>query len=257
MKLKYAYELDTTARDLSGKLRNLTRRIGNSDIEFSFDCEHKLTSINVFIPNAKVTYNNQGAIEPLDKSKDVEAYLVANYVANVLQEETGKCDIRKIPDIPQYVPESQQEEIELEGKTFVLRESFGITALLIIPFDFSEETLNKYLGRTDALAIYSDAKRMSNPIGKYREFFRVLEYFFPFEGREFDTKASEYFQKYNRKYTEKYIRDLRQLRNQCTHARKDYITSNNLAKIEELRSKQKEIQDMAKLLINDVHTFSV
>ena len=91
---------------------------------------------------------------------------------------------------------------------------------------------------------------MNNPVGKYREFFRVLEHFFPYDGSEFDRKVSHHFGKYDNKYTEKYVYDLRQLRHRCTHAKRNYITSNDLVGMEHVRSKIEEIEKMAKLLIN-------
>ena len=92
---------------------------------------------------------------------------------------------------------------------------------------------------------------MNNPVGKYREFFRVLEHFFPYDGSEFDRKVSHHFGKYDNKYTEKYVYDLRQLRHRCTHAKRNYITSNDLVGMEHVRSKLEEIEKMAKLLINN------
>jgi len=251
MKLKYRYEVDAWARDESENLNSLSRCIGNYDIEFLFDDEHKLTVIDVFVPNAKVTYSLEGTIQSLDKSKDAEAHIIANYIVNVLQEETGKCGIRKMPDTPEYVPETPEEKAELEGKTFTVTKSYSISALLRRPFDFAEETLSKYLKQIDALAIYSDAKRMNNPVGKYREFFRVLEHFFPYEGDEFDRKVSKHFEKYDSKYTQKYVYDLKQLRNRCSHAKKNYITSNDLTGLEQVKSRLEEIQKMAKLLISN------
>ena len=151
--------MDTWARDESGNLKTLALHIGNSDVEFLFDDAHKLTAINVLVPNAKVTYTtHNGTIQPLDKSKDAEAHVIANYIVNVLQEETGKCDIRKMPDTPEYVPETAEEKAELEGKTFTATKSCGISVALRRTFNFSEQELGKYMKQIDALAIYSDQK---------------------------------------------------------------------------------------------------
>ena len=251
MKLKYRYEVDTWAKDESGSLKSLAKHIENYDVEFLFDDEHKLTAINVLVPDAKVTYSTEGTVQPLDKSKDAKAHIIANYIVNVLQEETGKCDFRKLPETPEYVPEISQEEAELKGKKFTFSRSLSADAFIRGRFDFSENTLNKYIKQMDAFAIYSDAKRISNPVGKYREFFRVLEHFFPFEREEFDRKVSSHFIKYDNKYIGKYVNDLRQLRNRCSHAKKNYIISSDLAGMEQVKSKLHEIQKMAKLLIEN------
>jgi hypothetical protein len=251
MKLKYRYYVDTWARDETQGLKSLTRRIRNCEVEFLFDDGHKLRAIDILIPNASVTYSTGGTIQPLDKSNDAEAHIIANYIVNVLQEETGKCDIIKTPDTPEYVSETPEEKTLLEGKVFTRTRSIFANAIISGSINFSEKILNKYIKQIDAFAIYSDAKRMTNPVGKFREFFRVLEHFFPYEGEEFDRKASKYFGKYDSKFTEKFVYRLRQLRNRCTHAKKNYITSNDIEGMDQVKTKLKDIHTMAKLLINN------
>jgi hypothetical protein len=248
MRLRYRYELDTGANDDTGSLKDLVRHIDDCDVEFFFDNEHRLVAINVLIPKVKVTYNSEGKVEPLDKTNDQKAHITANYVVNILQEMTGKCDIRKMPDTPECVPETEEDKKELEAKTFTRTMTKNSNAFICGRCDFSEGTLNKYIKHVDAFAIYSDAKRMNNPVGKYREFFRVFECFFRFEeATSGKKKFSKYFTK--SRYTKKDIRDIIGLRNQCSHAAEDYITSNDLAGIEKIRKKMQDIEKMAKLLL--------
>jgi len=74
------------------------------------------------------------------------------------------------------------------------------------------------MNQKDALAMYVDAKKMSNPTGKYREFFRVIEHYFPYEGPRFDRETHNYLVRSDSKYTEGFIKQLRLLRNICSHA---------------------------------------
>lgn len=253
MKLKYHYDLESWANDTAYDSRSsITRTIDDCTVEFLFDDTHNLCGINVFVPNAEVVYDDSGRVIT-DGAKDAQAYLIANYVSDVLQSQTGKCAIVESQNTPDYIPESEKEVKELAGKTFRKTSTISSTASIRGPCNLSVSGLNKYANQKDAFSIYMDAKRMINPIGKYREFFRVLDHFFPFEGSEFDTRVSDYLQKLNAKYTTGLIEQLRKLRNRCSHAKSgaSYIAPYNLEGVREVGASLGTIEEIAKLLIEN------
>ncbi len=255
MKLKYECKLDTWAREKDDRYNSqnsLTQTIGNYEIEFIFDDNHNVTGMNIVIPNARITLSEGGTVDAsLDKEKEVEVHSIANYIANILYEQTGKCKFGV--GIPKYVPETEEERRELEGKTFTVSRSFTIDAMLRGFANLSQPALSKYFRQKDALAMYVDAKKMNNPTGKYREFFRVIEHYFPCGGRTFEKKAHQYLIRFDQKYTESFIRKLKLLRHRCSHAKRQlgYITSNDLKGMKEIQSRMGDVQGIAKLLIDN------
>jgi len=253
LKLKYEYRLDTWARGKGYDSQNsLTLTIGNYEIEFTFDDSNNVTGMNIFIPNVMVMLSERGTVETsLDKEKEAEAHSIANYIANILYEQTGKCKFGV--GIPKYVPETEEERRELEGKTFTVSRNFTIDTMLRGFANLSQPALSKYFRQKDALAMYVDAKKMNNPTGKYREFFRVLEHYFPYEGPRFDREAHNYLVRFDLKYTEGFIRQLRLLRNRCSHAKRvrDYTTSNDLGGMKEVQEKTRDVERIAKLLLDN------
>lgn len=254
MKLKYSYKLDTWARDDRYNSQNsLTQIIGNCEVELIFDNNHNVTGVNIFFPDVRIMLNERGTVDAsLDKEKEVEAHSFANYIANMLYVETGKCDFTKV-GTPDYVPETEEDRRGLEGMTFTRSVSISLRASLRGSADLSQQALSRYMNQKDALAMYVDAKKMSNPTGKYREFFRVIEHYFPYEGPRFDRETHNYLVRSDSKYTEGFIKQLRLLRNRCSHAKRvrDYITSNDLNGMKEVQEKTRDVERIAKLLLDN------
>ena len=253
MRLKYEYRLDTWARGRGYDSKNsLTLTVSNYEIEFTFDDNNNVIGMSIFIPNAGVMLSEKGTIDAsLDKKKEVEVHSIANYIANILYEQTGRCKFDV--GIPEYVPETEEERRELEGKTFTRFRSFTINAEIGGFADLSQPALSKYFRQKDALAMYVDARKMTNPTGKFREFFRVLDHYFAYEGTTFDREVHNYLVRFDSKYSEDFIEKLRNLRNRCSHAKtdRDYITSNDLEGMKEIQSRMGDIQGIAKLLIEN------
>jgi len=252
MKLKYQFDLESWAENSAYDSRSsLIRTIDNYTVEFRFNDKYCICGINVFIPNAKVAYDDRGKVVP-DETKSAQAYLIANYVADILHMQTGKCIIVRGPYTLKLIPESEKEK-----RRFIEKYAGSSTEILKVDVkghcNLSESGLNKYVNQKDAFSIYMDAKRMINPIGRYREFFRVLDHFFPYKWLEFDTKVSTYLQRFNAKYTMGLIENLRNLRNRCSHAKskKRYITPYDLEGVKEVGANLGTIEEIAKLLINN------
>lgn len=253
MKLKYEYKVDTWVKNDECDVQSTaSQTIDNCDVEFNFDTNNALFRIFILIPNVKVMLNEAGNVDAfLDEQSRAKAYSLANYISNVVYLQTGKCDISEVRVVG-YVPETDADKKELE-RTCVHQKTFGIDVVIVGRPKLSNEALSRYLAEKDALAIYVDAERMTNLPSKYREFFRVLEYYFPYEGQRFDCELHTYLKRFDQKYCIDYIRKLRGLRNKCSHAKKrnNYITSNDLREIQTLRAEIGGIQFIAKLLLDN------
>lgn len=245
--------MDTWAKDEKYDIQtSLSQTIDNCDVEFTFDADHTVTRMFISIPNVKIMLNEMGIVDAfLDDESRAEAFSLANYIANMLYLQTGKCNISEVCVLG-YVPETETDRKELE-RTRVQQKTFGIDAILKGKPDLSKQALSRYITQKDALAIYIDAERMTNLTGKYREFFRVLDHYFPYKGPTFDRKVHQYLKKFDQKYTIKYIETLRNLRNRCSHAKshRDYITTNDLRGMKELRDRMDDVQSIAKLLLDN------
>jgi hypothetical protein len=254
MKLKVPYKLDTWARDDRYNSHNsFTQIIDSNEVEFMFDDTHNLVGINVFLPNAEIVRDETGAIVSfLGEERETQIHSIVNYISNFLWQQTGKCEFSKT-DSPAYVPETEDDRVRLQGLRFITTRDMGISVNIRGRVDLSPTAMTRYINQKDELAMYVDAHKMNNPTGKYREFFRILEHYFPYEGREFDEKTSAYLSRFDVNWTTDFIRQLRLLRNRCSHARRirGYITSNDLRGMKEVGSKIDTIQRIAKTLLDN------
>lgn len=253
MKLRYEYKVDTWAKDEKYDAQHsLSQTIDNCDVEFTFDADHAVTRMFISIPNVKIMLNEMGIVDAfLDEKSRAEAHSLANYIANMLHLQTGKCNISEVCVLG-YVPETETNRKKLK-RTHVQQKPFGIDAILKGKPNLSKDALSRYITQKDALAIYIDAERMANLTGKYREFFRVLDHYFPYTGQQFDREVHQYLRKFDPKYTIKYIAKIRDLRNRCSHAKSGnkYITSNDFRGMKELRDRIRDVRSIAKLLLDN------
>ncbi len=253
MKLRFEYKLDTMAKDETHDVQNrLSQTIDNCDVEFTFDDGHTVTRMFISIPNVKIMLNEMGNVDAfLDEESRAKAYSFANYIANMLYLQTGKCNISEV-GVLGYVSETEADGNELE-RTCVHSKTFGIDVILKGRPDLSKEALSRYITQKDTLAIYVDAERMTNLTGKYREFYRVLDHYFPYTGQKFDHKVHQYLRRFDQKYTVPYMETLRDLRNRCSHAKScnKYITSNDIRGMQKLRDRMGDVQSIAKLLLDN------
>jgi hypothetical protein len=254
MKLKVSYNFDTWVCDERYNSSSvLTERIADYEVDFRFDDNHRLIGVDVYVPNVSINRDERGAIVTImTNDQEIQVYSLVNYISNVLWKQTGKSSFSRNRN-PEYVPESDTERGELENQIRTGSISFTVDACIQGPTDLSKPALTRYLNQKDALAMFADADTMTNPTGKYRELFRVLEHYFPFENLEFDQKASRYLARFDPAWDEKKMCKLRDLRNRCSHGKRhrDYITSNDLKGIREINANLDELKRIASTLLDN------
>lgn len=254
MRLKVHYDLDTFANDQRFDLNHkLDQTLGNYNLSFNFDNEHNLKGVEIYVPNATVNRDSNGSIVPLlTEDKETEIYELVNYISNVLWKQTGKCSFSRRSS-PEYVPETEQERLSLQRRTITRTLSLQSNVCIRAQADMSETAMSRYLAEKDALAMFADASKMTNSTGKFREFFRIIDHYFPIEGEELDRQASNYLIRFNPQWNQDLIRKLRRLRNRCSHAkrRRDYITSGNLGGQKEIEENLGVLRQITEALINN------
>jgi hypothetical protein len=247
------YDLDTWANDQRfDSKKGISQRIGNHDVTFTFDDDHDLKGVDVYVPHVIVNRHGSGTIVPLlPQDKEIEIYRLVNYIANVLWKQTGRGSFSRNNGVD-YIPETEDDKRLMERQTITraisIKSSFAVRGKT----DLSPIAMSRYLNQSDALAMFADASRMTNPTGKFAEFFRIMEHYFPYKGKEFDTRSSEYLHHLNPVWTKDLLAKLRDLRNRCSHAKnvRGYITSNNLTGLKEIEQYSPILIQMTETLLN-------
>jgi hypothetical protein len=183
MKLKVPYKFDTWGEDkrYDSKSAALNVNMSGFEIGFRFNDKHKLIGVDIYVPNVDVNRNKSGEIDPrLTNDQEIQVHSLVNYISNVLWKQTGSSSYSRKTN-PEYVPESETDEEELKGDIVLRTMRVTMDAIIQGPPDISETALTYYLGVTDALAMYVDANSMTNQTGKFREFFRILDHYFPIQ----------------------------------------------------------------------------
>ncbi len=253
MKLKYTYTVETWAEDKNyGPSQSQQLPFESYEVEFLFNEIHQIDGIAVYIPNVELPRKEGKLYLPSFPEETAKAYEVASFFANLLHYQTGKGVLLEAPNEPQaYLPETDEETDFCEKRIANSRLLHSWKARTKGAYDFSLTTLERYSKVEDALTIYADARRLTESISKFREFYRVLEHFFPKNGEDFDKAVSQYLVKFSPKFTEDTIRALRELRNKCSHAKRDFITSADWEGLNQIRIEVNNLQEIAGLLLEN------
>ena len=258
MMLKYSYVVDTWAEDQRyTPSQSLRFAFESQQVEFLFNETHQVSGMAVYVPNVELPRRGGKLYLPLSSfpEETAKAFEVASFFVNLLHYQTGKGALIKWPNGPQdYIPETR-EEAEFREKLLIA--NFNIPLAWSIAkgaHDLSQATLQRYSRVRDALNIYTDALRLADPISKFRELYRVLERFFPYEGRRFDTTASQYLAHSLPNFTRRRIKILRRLRNKCSHAKAEVITSGDWKGLNQVRAALEDLQKIARVLLENPPT---
>ncbi len=106
----------------------------------------------------------------------------------------------------------------------------------------------------NALANFADGLRVTNPILKYEQFYKVLEHSFSERNivgnNALDKAVATYVTTFDSQFDECAVRRLRNVRNRCVHPRQaNHINPQNFSAVEELRSTLPAMEGLARILI--------
>jgi hypothetical protein len=177
-----------------------------------------------------------------DKNGLPGAYMLAAYTADILQNQASYCELLEVTPIA-YIPETDKDKKLLENSLIKQeREAAFVSRVGDINIDSIQRSFQRYWQHREFLHIKSHAMRLKDPISKYRELYRTLEYaqkHLPkVKLQKADKKA-----RFNKsdlvlaKHTglkPEEFKNLRLLRDQCSHAAENFITHGDLEEIKKI-----------------------
>ena len=119
------------------------------------------------------------------------------------------------------IPESEQDEARLKelGSFLSLMKFHARISLHVARFqNLDTATLSKLLSREIGLALYSDALRLSTPIGRFRELWRLLESAFGQKDSDLLVSLASYPPAVDLEYDREELTALHILRGRASHA---------------------------------------
>jgi hypothetical protein len=253
MRLKYQFLIDTWAEDKNcGPNSSRQLHLEGYDVQLHYNEACQVSAISVHIPGVEFPRGDDGRLRlPTDFSAHTaNAFEVATFFVSLFHYQTGRGFLQEWPNYPSdYLPESDEEANW--RKTFLQCDArMPICALAGKgSYDVSASTLTRYFEVRDALGFYVDALKLTDPVSKYRELYRVLERSFPFATKEMAAALFTHLQSTGHICSPERIRTLQDLRNKCSHARSDFVAANDWKGLREIREALPELQEIARLLI--------
>lgn len=253
MRLKYQFLIETWAEDKNcGPNSSRQLHLEGYDVELHYNEACQVSAISVHIPGVQFPKRDDGVLRlPADFSEHTaKAFEVAGFLVSLFHYQTGRGFLQEWPNHPSdYLPESDEEAAW--RKTFLQRGwRMPISTLAGKgPYDVSPSTLAKYLMVRDPLALYVDGLKLTDPVAKYRELYRVLERSFRLNAKEMALALFEHLQSVGHVCSLERIRTLQDLRNKCSHAKSNFIAANDWKGLREIQEALPELQKIARLLL--------
>lgn len=227
--------------------------IDNSQVDWeSSENSNYLQSVIIKIPNLQIQHCDDGLIMTVYPELYEQAFKIASYVANLILIQT--CVDAIDPGIvllgsPQVFPETPEEEKEFKNSLIQYSKALPISWTIMGKFQPSKyPTGFKHLA---AFAIFADALRAASPFQKFKQFYEVVEYFFPPNKGMIKSISAHAFE-HDKMFTEDKIKELKKIRDRCTHPHrnKGHLHPGELLLIKEVKEKMAVMQSLAELLLN-------
>jgi len=258
MKLKYNFRVETWAEDRNHHPLQSQKLCFESNgvdllIELVHDEARQVCGIVVYVPGVQLPRNEEGNLYlPSFPEETARAYEAASFLVDLLHYQTGKGVLLEWPNGPDdYLPETPEDRDFREKLVIANAKIPHSSGMLRGPYDLSPPTVRRYFQVRTALSIYTDAARLSDPISKFREFYRILERFFGSGDKRFDSRVAEYLGRFRSDVTKDQITAWRDLRNKCSHANRNFTTSGDWKGLNEIRASLIDLQETARLLVEN------
>lgn len=197
-------------------------------------------------------------LEPYaDKESFQRAYSIAAYVADVLQEQLQFCELLKESITPlNYIAETEDDR-QLLNNSLIKRQISATFAWRTGNVSIDFQALNRYWNHRELLSIKAHGLRLldKDPISAYRELYRIFDLALR-ELRGHKSKESRkpeisrkdrFLAKHTGRNPEEF-RDLRDLRNRCSHAFKNFITYGKLEDLEKIKEAMPKLKEIVEIL---------
>lgn len=232
--------------------------IDSSEVDWKIrENANYLQAVIVKIPNLQIQRNDDGWIMTDYPELYKQAFKIALYVANRILIQTCVDAIDPVMVLngsPQVFPETPEEEKEF--KNSLKQVSKGLTIEWKSMGKFLPSCYSSGFEHLAAFAIFADALRTASPFQRFKQFYEVVEYFFsPTKKKEKESQTesiSEHAFKYDKRFTVDKIKELKEIRNRCTHPSHNlgHLHAGELILVREVKDNLKEMQDLAELLLN-------
>lgn len=227
-------------------------KIDDVQVSWEVDNDGHLLFLKLGISGVEPRLNSEGVITSTYPEIKEKAFRVATYIANrfLCQTIVDAIDIEKIfSGSPETILETPDEEQKFSCHR---REVWKETSLLFdILGSFKPDNYSAEYIHSIAFSFYADGLRVMHPFVRYEQFFKVIEYFFPFENKRFDAEVSKYALQYDNRFHNGQIEALRTTRNRIVHpkAHKGHLNSSDMVAVNEVRSSLDLLHDLVKILL--------
>lgn len=226
--------------------------IDNNQVAWvSEETSNYLQAVIIKIPSIQMCRDENGWILTDYPELSEKAFKIALYIANRILIQT--CVDAIDPEMvlrgsPQVFPETPEEEKEFKNSLRQLVKEFSMSWTIMGKFQPS--CYSAGFEHLAAFALFADALRAVSPFQRFKQFYEVVEYFFPPKEGQIES-ISEYAFKHDKRFTPEKVAELKDIRNRCTHPRKkDYLHPGDPILVREVKAKVIEMQSLAEHLLN-------
>ena len=253
--MKKIYEIPVKSdKEIRFNGESFSTMLENAKINWITEQE-KLKKIELVFGGLELTKNSNGVIIADDPELNEKVYRLAAFISNNILIQNGidainyKSVLNSSPDL---VGENPEEKAEISSSGIRKHNSLPCHAKITNPINPEDYPNN--LNNSEAVALFADAIRVKTPFQKYELLYKIVEFFFPdLRGKALDKKVCNYIKVYDKKYEdENEFTKLRRLRNRCVHSgNNDHVNPEDLASVREIRKVLPQLNDLAKLLLNN------
>lgn len=226
--------------------------INSAEVSWEISPEGKLKSVVLRIPDQPLRFDDRGVILSTYPELESHAYRLSVYIANCLFKQTG-FDAIDPETVLLGTPELRAERAEEENILAQRRRTVGSARRVSYSVHgrFEPDEYPTLFKHSAALALYTDGLRVTSTFQKFELSYKVIEYFFPQEGKALDNAVATHALPFDARFNRSQIETLRHLRNRITHPRahRGHINPETLDAIREVRANLSLVQQLAKLLL--------
>jgi methylamine utilization protein MauJ len=239
--------------ELSVQDGTLPIEINGATVIWEVTEEGNLAAIELRIAHQPIKYDERGVILSTHPELDALAYRLNSYIANSVFKQTA-LDAIDPETVVGKTPELQAETAEEEAILTERMRTVGTSQRFAwrVEGNFNPQEYPQLYEHSRAVALYADALRVKSPFQKYELFYKVIEYFFPKQGKSFDKAVSAYAHPFDNRFNESQITALRELRVRSMHPhprRGQHANPEDLQAVREVKGHVHLVQELANLLL--------
>lgn len=254
MKLTYFIKANELIKRPFGQTKSF--ELDDCTIEWQSDDDGYFQGVSITLKDVQVEGRNEdGIVFAQQDILALKVYRLAAFCSNNLYRQTN-LDLLKAESIfwetPKYEAQNEEEKEFLKSQPITGFSSIG--GNLVIPNRIDPQTFMNAnaFENSSAIATYTDALRIQNPLRKFEQFFKVIEH--TYDTRDnFDENVSTHAEKFNAIFTKEKVKELRENRNRCIHpqAKLGPYNSEDVVALKTISSMMNEMKWLAEIFITN------